>query len=120
MTPLPVLAPAVLVPVVGAEIGAGTDPVGIAAQLGVGGVLVYFAARVYRIFEEKRTELDQQSRADIRAVEAKLEARHAADVEALRREITARDDELRETRAQLIEALRTSRPSPKNSEDPTP
>lgn len=119
LPPLPVIAPAVAVPMIAAEAGVDYDPVAILTQLGIGGALVYFAARLWRAFETKRDQLTEQNRDDIANVRrehaaaiADLKAEHAADIAALRVDIAGRDEELRDVRAQLIDALRQSHPAP--------
>jgi hypothetical protein len=73
---------------------AGASPALLFTQLGVGGVLVYFAAWAYRKIEESRDKLGQQNREDIEV----LTERHEREVAELRLE-------LRVTREQLIAAL---------------
>ena len=82
-----------------AETTAADSPALLITQLGVGGVLVYFAAWAYRKIEESRDKLTEQNREDIEH----LAARHDALVAELRAE-------LKLTREQLIAALLNTNP----------
>ena len=148
--PLPVIAPAIATPMVAAAADVPPGLVSVLGQLGVGGALVWFASRLWRTFENRRDELDAQQRVDIAGLQERhataledlkneaaaaraeqerrhnaqieqLRAEHSADVAMLREDIAHRDAELRDTRQQLIEALKASQPPrPARSTDNTP
>ena len=82
-----------------------SDPFLLITQLGVGGILVYFAAWAYRKIEDARDKLGEQNREDI----AELRARSERTEAELRRD-------LNETRERLIEALLKANP-PHNRQD---
>jgi uncharacterized membrane protein YccC len=84
----------------------GSDPLLLITQLGVGGVLVYFASWAYRKIEEARDKLGEQNREDIAALTARYERTEAE----LRRDL---DD----TRERLISALLNTPPN--NRQDKT-